>query len=142
MDNIAGGEKGAQAIYQDTAIEAIYNLSNPVTDWIGSAIYGEVKLGDQKFELESKFILQKNFGPLVLAYNASLEAEWEGERFGSFEERTGAFEQTLGASFQLSPHFLVGGEFSPRDRVRRMAVAGEQIVYVGPNASSATIVST
>jgi hypothetical protein len=135
VDNIAGGEKGAQAIYEDTAIEAVYNLTNPVTDWVGSAVYGEIKLGDQKFELESKFILQKNFGPLVLAYNASLEAEWEGERFGNFEERTGAFEQTLGASFQLSPNFLVGGEFLHEIEFSEWQSPGEQIVYVGPNAS-------
>src|SRR5438105_91425 len=26
--------------YQDSAIELIYNLTNPTTDWLGSAIYG------------------------------------------------------------------------------------------------------
>jgi hypothetical protein len=135
VDNVAGGEDGAHAIYEDTALEAVYSLTNPVTDWIGSAIYGEVKLGDQKFELEGKAILQKNFGPLVIAYNATLEAEWEGERFGSFEERTGAFEQTLGASWQFTPNFLVGGEFLHEIEFSEWQSPGEQIVYVGPNAS-------
>ena len=65
-----------QAIYKDTAVELIYNMTNPVTDLLGSALYGEVKLGDQLFKLEGKLLLQKNFGPIVLAYNAGIEAEW------------------------------------------------------------------
>ncbi|MFZ4776320.1 MAG: hypothetical protein ACOYM3_13190 [Terrimicrobiaceae bacterium] len=134
-DQVAGGEDGAQAIYQDSAVEVIYNLSNPVTDFIGSAVYGEVKLGDQKFELEGKLILQKNFGPFVLAYNATLEAEWEGERFGYFNERSGTFEQTLGVSYQLSPQFLVGGEFLHEIGFSDWAETGDSIVYAGPNAS-------
>jgi hypothetical protein len=136
LDSVAGGEEGAQAIYQDTAIEVIYNLTNPVTDIIGSAIYGEVKLGDQKFELEGKLILQKNFGPLVIAYNATLEAEWEGERFGYFSERKGVFEQTLGASWQFTPNFLLGGEFLHEIEFDEWGESENNgIVYIGPNAS-------
>jgi len=135
LDKVAGGEDGAQAIYQDSAVELIYNISNPVTDIVGSAVYGEVKLGDQKLELEGKLILQKNFGPFVLAYNATIEAEWEGARFGYFNERTGTFEQTLGASYQISPNFLLGGEFLHEIGFADWAEAGDSIVYVGPNAS-------
>jgi hypothetical protein len=135
LDRVAGGEDGAQAVYQDTAVEVIYNLTNPITDLVGSAVYGEVKLGDQKLELEGKLILQKNFGPLVLAYNATLEAEWEGERLGCFDERKGTFEQTLGASFQISPNFLLGGEFRHEIEFSEWSQAGDSIVYAGPNAS-------
>jgi hypothetical protein len=135
LDKDAGGQDGARAIYQDTAVELIYNISNPVTDVIGSAMYGEVKLGDQKLSLEGKVILQKNFGPLVLAYNAVLEAEWEGDRFGDFNERKGTFEQTLGASYQFSPHFLLGGEFLHEIDFTDWAETGDSLVYVGPNAS-------
>jgi hypothetical protein len=135
VDNVAGGEKGAQAIYEDSAVEAVYNLTNPVTDWIGSAVYGEVRLGDQSLGLESKVILQKDFGPLVLAYNASVEAEWEGDRFGNFHETTGSIEQTLGASYQITPNFLVGGEFLHEMELAEWQSPADQIVYVGPNAS-------
>lgn len=135
VDKVAGGEDGAHAIYQDSAIELIYNLTNPVTDIVGSAIYGEIQLGDQKLELESKLILQKNLGPVVLAYNATLEAEWEGERFGYFNERTGTFEQTLGASYQFTPNFLLGGEFLHEIDFSEWKEAGDSVVYVGPNAS-------
>ncbi len=134
-DSVAGGEDGARAVYQDSAIELIYNLTNPVTDLVGSAIYGEVKLGDQKFELEGKFILQKNIGPIVIAYNATLEAEWEGERFGYFNDRKGAFEQTLGVSYQFTPNFLVGGEFLHEIEFADWQEVSDSVVYVGPNAS-------
>src|SRR6058998_1611664 len=63
--------------YSDTAIELIYNLTNPVVDPVGLSIYGELRAGDRLLELESKLIAQKNFGPLILAYNATLESVWE-----------------------------------------------------------------
>lgn len=135
LDKVAGGEDGAHAVYQDSAVELIYNLTNPVTDFLGSAVYAELKLGDQKLEVEGKVILQKNFGPFVLAYNATLEAEWEGERFGYFNERKGTFEQTLGVSYQFSPYFLLGGEFLHEIEFSDWAEAGDSIVYAGPNAS-------
>lgn len=135
LDKVAGGEKGAHAVYDDSALEAIYNLTNPVTDLLGSALYGEIQVGDLKFALESKLLLQKNFGPFVIAYNASFEAEWEGERFGSFEERHAEFQQTLGASYQISPNFLLGGEFLHEITFPEWSEAEDSVVYVGPNAS-------
>lgn len=135
VDSVAGGDEGAHAIYQDTAVEMIYNLTNPVTDIIGSALYGEVKLGDQKFVLEGKLLLQKNFGPVVVAYNAILEAEWEGERFGHFNERVGKFEQTFGVSYQFTPNFLVGGELLHEIEFEDWSEPSDSVVYLGPNAS-------
>jgi hypothetical protein len=93
--------------YSDTAIELIYNLTNPVIDPLGLSIYGELKGGDRLIELESKLIAQKNFGPLILAYNATLESVWEGNDLG---EREGEFNQALGASYEISPRISVGLE--------------------------------
>lgn len=135
LDKVAGGEDGAHAVYDNSAVELIYNLTNPVTDLVGSAVYGELKLGDQNLELEGKLILQKNFGPFVVAYNAALEAEWEGERFGYFNERSGTFEQTFGVSYQFSPYFLVGGEFLHEIDFANWSTANDSVVYAGPNAS-------
>ena len=67
---------------------------------IGSALYGEAKLGDQLFKLEGKLLLQKNFGPIVLAYNAGIEAEWEGAEWGQFDEESGEFMESFGISNQ------------------------------------------
>jgi len=93
--------------YSASAVEAIYNLTNPVIDPLGISIYQEVKVGDRLVESESKLIAQKNFGPLIIAYNATLEATWAGS---GLEEQEGEFQQALGASYELSPKFSLGIE--------------------------------
>jgi len=135
LDNRAGGDYGAQAVYQDTAVEVIHNLTNPVMDLVGSALYGEVKLGDQKFEIESKLLLQKNFGPIVLAYNVGVEAEWEGDRFGYFNEASGEFMESFGISYQFSAKFFLGGEFLHEVGLDEWTEVGDIVIYAGPNAS-------
>ena len=37
--------------YSDTAIELIYNLTNPIVDPVGLSIYGELRVGDRLIEL-------------------------------------------------------------------------------------------
>jgi hypothetical protein len=121
-----------EADWKNVGIEVIYNLSNPTTDFIGSALYGEVKIGDEAFVLEGKLILQKNFGPWIIAYNAIVEAEWEGS---SYDEEVGVFEQTLGISYQVSPKFSIGAELLHEVEFENWEEQGENAVYVGPNAS-------
>lgn len=118
--------------YQDSAIELIYNLSNPTTDLLGSAIYGEVRGGPDELELESKIILQKNIGRFVLAYNGTLEAKWEGTRF---EERGGELAQSLGVSYEISPSLLLGAELLHEIDLPDWSEAEDSIVYGGPNIS-------
>ncbi len=121
--------------YRDTAIELIYNVLNPVTDPIGLALYGEVKGGDELFELEGKIILQKDLGPWTLAYNATIEAEWEGD---DFDEDKGEFEQTAGVSYQFSPKFSAGVEFLHEVAFDDWDETGPSVVYFGPNAAIRT----
>lgn len=118
--------------YRDTAVEVIYALTNPTTDWLGSAIYGEVKVGDRFLELEGKMILQKNFGPWVVAYNATIEAEYEGAHL---DEETGVFEQSLGVSYQVAPQFTVGAEVVHEVEFPNWEEAEDPVVYAGPNFS-------
>jgi len=119
--------------YSDLAIELIYNLTNPVDDPIGLSVYGEFKAGDRLVELESKLIAQKNFGPLILAYNATLEAVWQGNEL---KEREGEFAQAVGASYEISPrisagiellHEFVFPEWRDEEKIRNL--------FVGPNVS-------
>lgn len=119
--------------YSDSATELIYNLTNPVDDPVGLSIYGEIKAGDRLLELESKLIAQKNFGPLILAYNATLEAVWEGN---DLTENEGEFSQALGASYEISPPISVGvellhefvfPEWHDEENIRNL--------FVGPNVS-------
>jgi hypothetical protein len=117
--------------YSDSALELIYNLTNPVVDPIGLAMYEEIRAGDQVFELESKLIAQKNLGPLVLAYNVTLESVWEGT---GLQDREGELQQALGASYEISQRLSVGiemldefvfPEWRDNERVRNF--------FVGPN---------
>jgi len=124
---------GAGFTYSDSAIELIYNLTNPVDDPIGLSIYGEVKAGDRLVELESKLIAQKNLGPLILAYNATLEALWEGN---DLAQREGEFSQAFGASYEISPPISAGIELL-HEFVFPKWRDGEKIrnLFVGPNVS-------
>lgn len=118
--------------YQDSAIELIYNLTNPTTDLLGLALYGEFRGGPEELELESKVILQKNLGRFVFAYNATLEAKWEGDRF---EERGGEIAQSVGVSYEVSPAFLLGAELLHEIELPDWSEAGDSVVYGGPNVS-------
>ena len=97
------------------------------------SIYGEIKAGDRLVELESKLIAQKNLGPLILAYNATLEALWEGN---DLAQREGEFSQAFGASYEISPPISVGiellhefvfPEWRDEEKIRNL--------FVGPNVS-------
>lgn len=122
--------------WRNVALEGIYSLTDPTTDPVGLALYGEVKVGDELLELEGKIIAQKNFGSFVLAYNATIEAEWEGSHF---DEDNGKFEQTAGLSYQFSPRFLVGVELLHEIEMPDWRGArGKGIFYLGPNFSYRT----
>jgi hypothetical protein len=119
--------------YSDSAVELIYNLTNPVVDPLGLAIYEEIRAGDRVFELESKVIAQKDLGPLILAYNATLEAVWQGT---GLQDRQGEFQQALGASYEISQRLSIGvemlhefvfPEWSDNQRIRNF--------FIGPNVS-------
>lgn len=117
--------------YSDSALELIYNLSNPVINPIGLSLYEEIRAGDRVFELESKLIAQKNSGPFVFAYNLTLEAVWEGP---GLQNREGELQQALGASYEISQRLSVGMEmlhefvfpdWGDKERTRNF--------FVGPN---------
>jgi len=119
--------------YSDSAVELIYNLTNPVIDPVGLSIYQEFRGGDRLFEWESKLIAQKNLGPFLFAYNATIEAVWQGN---DLAEREGELQQALGVSYELAPQLSVGLEFlhefvfpdwRDQERVRNL--------FVGPNIS-------
>jgi hypothetical protein len=119
--------------YSDTAVELIYNLTNPIVDPVGLSVYQEYRAGRRFFEWESKLIAQKNLGRWILAYNATVEWVWQGE---GLSERQGELQQALGASYEISPRCSVGLEFlhefifpdwHDNERIRN--------VFVGPNVS-------
>ncbi len=125
-------EGDAEAEWRTAGAELIYGLTDPTKDLIGSALYGEFQIGPEKFALEGKLLLQKNFGPLALVYNFVLEAEWEGE---DYHEEIGVIENTFGLSYQLSPQFFVGFEGVHEVEFEEWQDAGDHVFYIGPNVS-------
>jgi hypothetical protein len=119
--------------YDGGAVELIFNLTNPVVDPIGISLYEEIQAGRRHFESESKLIAQKNFGPLILDYNITLETEWEEK---GLNERNGELQQAIGASYEIAPRLSVGlellhefvfPEWKDHERIRNL--------FVGPNVA-------
>jgi hypothetical protein len=119
--------------YANSALEFIYNVTNPVIDPVGLSIYQEYKIGDHLFEWESKVIAQKNLGPLILAYNATLEAAWEGS---DLQEREGEIAQAFGASYEISPRVSAGIELLHETVFPQWSSEDSTTnFFVGPNLS-------
>lgn len=130
LDSYEGG--GSEAEWRTAGVETLYSLSDPTKDVLGSALYGEVLIGPEKFALEGKLLLEKHFGPLAAVYNFVLEAEWEGS---SYDEKVGVIENTFGLSYQINPSFLVGVEALHEVEFEDWSEAGDHVIYVGPNVS-------
>ena len=106
-----------------------------MTSPLGAAVYGEVTLGQEVFEIEAKLLLEKTFGSLVVVSNTVLESEWEHEKWA---DDKGVFEQTLGLNHQLSPSFLIGVETLLEIEFDDWAETGDPLIYAGPSASYRT----
>jgi hypothetical protein len=120
-------------VYRDSAVELIYNFTNPVIDPIAVSVYQEYKGGYRLFEWESKIILQKNIGRWIFAYNATVEAVWSGI---DLAEQEGEISQSLGASYEINPRMSVGLEIL-HEVVLPGWHASEHVqnLFVGPNVS-------
>lgn len=124
-----------KADWRNVAVEAIYSLSDPTADAFGSAVYGEVKYGDELFVLETKLLLQKNIGQWVFAYNGTVEAEWEGE---DLNDDKGEFANTVGVSYQFSPKLSLGAELLHEIEYDGWSNWGDDVVYAGPVVSKSS----
>ena len=125
-----GGEDRVHC--DDVALEVIYRLSSPATDFLGSAVYGEIRDGPDFLEFEGKILLQKNFGKWIAAYNAELEGKWMGEHL---EERAGEFAQSIAVSYEINPRFTVGAEALHEIDIPNWDKAEKSVLWAGPNAS-------
>jgi hypothetical protein len=125
-------QRGEGTDYSGSAVELLYNLTNPVVDPVGLAVYQEYKVGRRFFEWESKVIAQKNLGRFVAAYNATLEAEWEGH---GLEERKGELQQSFGVSYEVNPHLAFGVECLHEIAFPEWDKAARGVFFAGPNAS-------
>jgi hypothetical protein len=131
--NYTRSRENRGAHYDSSSLELIHNLTNPAADPIGISLYQEISGGRRVFESESKLILQKNFGPLILAYNFTLEAAWEG---GGLGERNGELQNIFGASYELTPRVSVGAEMLHEIILPDWRSSEtENNFFIGPNVS-------
>ena len=118
--------------YANTAIEVIHNLTHPVTDPLGSALYAELAMGDRHTALEGKLLLEKRMGKWVVGWNGILESEWSGERFGDLQEATGELGQTVGLAYDLTDHLSLGAELVHKLPLGTWRTPADAEVYAGP----------
>jgi len=121
-----------RARFRDVALEAIYQLTDPNVDAFGSALYGEVKWGDEVLELEGKLLLQKNIGNWMLVWNGKAAAEWESK---NYDEDKGEFGQTIGISYLLSDRVSLGVEAVHELEIENWETVSDHVVYAGPSLS-------
>lgn len=121
-----------------------WQMSDPVANAIGSALYGEITVGPQFFEWEAKLILDKRIGNVVTALNLVGEVEQEAELetiigFTGDEvtetewETEKVFEIVYGLSYQFSPKFSAGIELQSETEFEEPE--NETVLYGGPAIS-------
>ena len=121
--------------YTSSTIELIHNLSNPVTDILGSAIYGEIGMGDRSANLEGKLLLEKRIGRWTFAWNGALEAVWDGKEFGDLLMASGELSQSAGLSYEITKSFSLGAEVLHELPLGKWHGPANAEVYVGPNVT-------
>ena len=131
--NYTDTPEGSEARYENSGAELIWNLTNPTTDFLGSALYLEVNAGNRSCELEGKLLLEKKLGPVTLAYNVGIEAEWAGHKLK--EEIGGEFFQSFGASVPLCKHVSLGAELLHEIDIPDWRESEPSVLWIGPNAS-------
>lgn len=110
FDEVTGERFRTQSFdFAGVSNEWKYQLTDPVADPIGSALYLEGTLAPQKTEVEAKVLLDKRIGPAILALNLVGEYEWE---YPSKEEteRILELEVDLAAGVEATKGFVVGAE--------------------------------
>lgn len=121
--------------------EHLYQVSNPLIDPIGFAVYLEPELGPRVRELETKLILQKNFldDRLIWATNVNFAVEREESLQGEIEKAT-QFELLSGVSYRFRNNWAFGVEARNHREFLNYGFGNPEhsAWFVGPNVHYAT----
>lgn len=122
--------------YESSGVEGILYLSNPVTDFVGSALYAEVEIGEHEVEFEGKILLQKDIGNWTFAYNFILETEVE-DIFNDKEESDvdGVIGHAFGVSYSIDPKLRLGAELTVESLYGNWSNYEGTTAYAGPTVS-------
>ncbi|HKY38273.1 MAG TPA: hypothetical protein VJN18_20160 [Polyangiaceae bacterium] len=105
-------ERVSESEFSGASFELKFQLSDPSTDLLGTALYLESTLGPRETEIEGKLIADLHLGKLLLAANLAAEYELTPIRNdeGTELETALALESALGAAFLLPRGFSLGLE--------------------------------
>lgn len=127
--------------YDSVSFEGIYRMLSPYKDPLGLALYLEPSFGTNKYGIEPKLLLQKNFldDKLVLAVNITWEFEWEKEKesdgtYDSEFEHEMEWENTAGISYRIANNWWTGIEFRNHNEFEgfRLAKMEHNAYFAGP----------
>lgn len=132
----AGDALATEFEWSGVSNEWKFKLSDPVADPIGLGLYAEWGAGPREIELEGKLLLDKQAGPLYVAFNLVGEYEVEWEEPGETESEV-EIETDLGIGLMPKPSVLIGAEFTTHTEI----VPGEgyehTAFFLGPAVSFA-----
>lgn len=116
-----------------------YQLSDPFTNKIGSALYCEISLSPDEVEFEGKLILDKRFNRLVTAFNVVGELEFENEVESGEEETEWEHEYSLefdyGLGYFINDRWTVGFEVRNHNEILPEEGWEHSALFIGPNFS-------
>jgi hypothetical protein len=116
-----------------------YQLSDPFTNKIGSALYGEISLSPDELEFEGKLILDKRFYRLVTAFNVVGELEFENEVESGEEQTEWEHEYSLefdyGLGYFVNDRWTVGFEVRNHNEILPEDGWEHSALFIGPNFS-------
>ena len=120
--------------------ENLYQVSNPLVDPIGLALYFEPKWGPRNKELEFKLILQKNFLDDRLIWAVNLVTAFEKNNRGSGIERATEVDRLTGVSYRFANNWSAGTELRNHREFTGYGygVANHSAWFLGPNVHYAT----
>lgn len=128
--DVAPDQRLSEFEFTGVSSEWKYKMLDPVADALGIALYGEVTGAPEEVELETKLIVDKQLGNLLLAGNLVAESEWEFEMEGTHRELV--LELDLGASYRVTPSFSVGLEIHNHNEIPEGEGFEHSALFAGP----------
>jgi hypothetical protein len=116
-------------------------LKDPVADPFGLALYFEWGASTEEVELEAKIIADKRAGNWLIAFNATIEPEWEFELEHGDEveaENEIQFEFNLASAYFVSPSTSLGIEVRNHNLYFSEGGFQHSALFVGPVVSYAS----
>ncbi len=108
-----------------------YQISNPVKDVFGFALYSELGLNTNEAELETKLIFDKKIKKTTLALNLTYEPDWDlSPGQAHFETK---FEGTFGLSYSFIPGLSAGFELRDHNIYTKEGGWESSALYGGPD---------